>query len=329
MVDVSAIAEHPPIMWGKTPYPYAGEFWGTGNRCGHDPQRLADERLSLPVTHNGHWPQAITRLMKKVQAYFAEPESLPLLAYMSGKRNRDGSFRQNRSEARETHALITTAILARLDLKSLRVGTYKPNGEFVPTSFDELAALCGLTKPSKDPADPRPVASSRFWRGVAQIKRAGALEVFEQYDETPDGLRGRPAIKTVSEKFLRVLGGLTKNAMGKARQAASRRVAKYVGNATQSGIQSTAEREKLSRDVRSKRTRDELFPKPAVKNKQPNSTIEPDADLVLDAYKAHSEAVYARIRDALGRRPTMAEARRLFAEHGGLSPEAWEARRRQ
>lgn len=317
------------MMWGKKPYPYAGEFLGTGNRCGHDPQRLADERLSLPVTHNGHWPQVITRLMDKVQSYFAEPESLPLLTYMSGKKNRDGSFRQNRSEARETHALITTAILSRLDLKSLRVGTYKPNGEFVPVSFDELAALCSLTKPSKDSNDSRPVASSRFWRGVAQLKRAGAMEVFEQYDETPDGLRGRPAIKTVSEKFLRVLGGLTKDAISRARKAASRRVAKFVGTATASGIQSRAERDKLSGEIRSKRTRDELFPKPAIKNKQPNGHVEPHPGLLIDSYQMHGEAVYARIAEALGRRPTGAEARRLFAEHGGLTLAAWEARRRE
>jgi hypothetical protein len=319
-------------MWGKCAYSFPGKFLGSGNRCGHDPHRLAAERLALPETKSGFRIKLLTQLIEKVQAYFANPASLPLLAYREGKTNQDGSPRQNRSEAREGHALVMTTIIADLDLKSLRVGNYAPNGEFRPTPFDELARRCGMTKPSKDPAQPKPVASSRFWRHVSQLKRAGAFTVHEQYEETPDGKRGRPAIKVVSEKFLQVLGGITKAAMARARKKSSDDIAEYIGGAVAAGILPKAEHDKLSSEVRSKRVKDQLFPKPAVKNlgkAVAAANLAPSDDLLLDSWKAHAEQVNARIAEALGRRPSLVEGRALFADYGGISEPEWSARRRR
>lgn len=333
MVEVSASADLSPMMWGKSAYSYPGKFLGSGNRCGHDPARFSAERLALPETKSGHRLSILQKLIDRVQGYFLDPASIPLLAYREDKKKHDGSYRQNRSEAREAHGLVASTIIADLDLKSLRVGNYAPNGEFRCTSFDELARRCGLTKPAAIATD-KPVANSRFWRCVAQLKRAGMFEVFEQYEETPDGKRGRPAIKVVSEKFLRVLGGITKDAMGAARKKATKAVAKFIAGAVVGGIQSKDEQDELSAQVRSQRTRKTLFPKPVIKNLSPGvsspvGVLEPDNSLLLESWKAHSEQVYAAMAEALGRRPTLAESRTRYAEFGGLTTEEWSARRRR
>lgn len=321
----------PAVMWGRRQYRYAGKHLGTGNRCGHDPQRLATERLVLPEVRGGHRLQIINKLIKSAERYFADPASVPLLAYLSGKKNRDGTPRQNRSECRETESLIMAGIIAALDFKSLRVGTYTQRGEFRNVSFDEIARRVGLTRIKKDPENPDKaelVASSRFWRGVANLKRAGAIEVYEQYEETPEGRRGRPAIKTVSEKFLRRLGGLTKAAMKSARNKASQKVANYLLGAMKSGVQSQEEANKLDDELRSARMNKVFFPAPARKNQFPKEVVRDNsADSMPDDYKAYVQQVYAQIAETIGRPLRGPEGMRLFAKHGGLSPDEWGRRR--
>lgn len=318
-----------PLRWGKRTYRYHGKHLGTGNRCGHNPQQFATERLALPEVNGGHRIQVLTRLMKKAQAYFDDPASVPLLAYLSGKRNRDGSPRQNRSEGREAQGLIMVAMFAAMDLKSLRVGSYNERGEFIDMPFSELANRCGLARLAKDPQDPSKVElvpCSRFWRGVEWLKRAGVMEVFEKYEETPDGKRGRPAIKHVSEKFLRVLGGLTKAAMKKARDKSSHKVAKYLAGATHAGVQGIEEREALSDDIRSARVKRELFPKPAIKNQMPREVVRDNsADSLQGDYSDYVKAYCAKIVAELG--VTMREVSMRFAKYGGLTADAWARQR--
>jgi len=327
------MAEDSPqtLVWGRSTYPHPGLHLGSGNRCGHDPQRLAVERLALPEVNGGHRLQIITKLLKRAEEYFADPASVPLLAYLSGKKNRDGSPRQNRSECRETESLIMSGIIAALDFKSLRVGTYTTRGEFRNVSFDEIAQRVGLTRVKKDPENPANaelVASSRFWRGVTNLKRAGVIEVYEQYEETPEGRRGRPAIKTVSEKFLRRLGGLTKAAMKAARNKASQKVANYLMGAMKSGVQSQEEAKELDDDLRSARMNKVFFPEPSRKNQFPKEVQRDNsADSRPDDYKAYVQQVFAQIAVALGRPLRGAEGMRLFAQHGGLSSDEWGRRR--
>ena len=327
------MAEDSPqaLVWGRSTYPHPGLHLGSGNRCGHDPQRLAADRLALPEVSGGYRLQIITKLLKRAETYFADPASVPLLAYLAGKTNRDGSPRQNRSEGREAQALVLSAIIAATDFKSLRVGTYTARGEFCNVQFDEIARRCGLTRIQKDPQDPSKtelVASSRFWRAVAWLKRAGVIEVYEQYEETTEGKRGRPAIKTVSEKFLRVLGSLTKAAMKSIRTKASHKVAKYLNGAVQSGVQSLDEVEQLEAEVRSARTHKELFPRPALKNQFPKEVVRDNGSDSLKAdYQVFVDQVYAAMAEALGRQPRGMEGTKLFAQHGGLKFDDWARRR--
>lgn len=331
MIGEASTEGRPGFMWGRCNYKYPGENLGSGNRCGHDPQRMATDRLALPEVSGGHRLQIITKLLKRAETYFADPATVPLLAYLGGKRNRDGSFRQNRSEGREAEALILSAIIAALDLKSLRVGAYTKRGEFKNLSFDELAQRVSLTREKKDPESPdviEHVASSRFWRGVARLKRAGAIEVYEQYEETSEGKRGRPAIKTVSAKFLRLLGGLTQAAFKTARNKASARVAQYLAGAVQSGVQSQEEAEQLAAEIRSERTKKELFPKPAMKNQFPKEVVRDNsADSLQGDYNDYVRQIYAQIADELGRPLRGTEGMKLFAKHGGLSADDWGRRR--
>ena len=319
------------LNWGRATYPYPGINLGSGNRCGHDPQRMATDRLALPEVSGGHRLEIIKKLLKRAEKYFAEPASVPLLAYLSGKKNRDGSFRQNRSEGREAEGLIMSAVFAALDLKSLRVGSYTARGEFRNLSFDELAQRVGLTREKKDPENPdiiEHVASSRFWRGVARLKRAGVFEVYEQYEETADGLRGRPAIKHVSAKFVRLLSGFTQAAFKNVRDKASRNVAKFLASAVQSGVQSRDEAEQLAAEIRSERTKKELFPKPAMKNQFPKEVVRDNsADSLQGDYNDYVRQIYAQIADELGRPLRGTEGMKLFAKHGGLSADDWGRRR--
>lgn len=324
--------EFPAFMWGNRKYKYDGKHLGTGNRCGHSPDKLALSRLSLPQTKSGFRVRVLDKLISRVQAYFADPASVPLLAYLGGKTNSDGSPRQNRSESREAEILILCAIFAALDLKSLRVGTYTLRGEFKNLSFDELARRCGLTRERanpKDPLDTEQVACSRFWRGVAKLKKAGVIEVFEQYEETEDGMRGRPAIKTVSQKFLRVLGGFTKAAMKSARTKASQKVASYLNGAALVGVLSKDEEDQLAHDIRSERARKQIRTAPVRKNQFPGN-VAPDnsTESLKNDYDAYVSAFMAKVEAELGSKIRgVAETQRLFFKHGGLSVAEWRRRR--
>lgn len=327
MTEALAVDGPAPLTWGRTLYPYPGEYLGTGNRCGHDPARLATDRLSLPEVKNGHRVRVIDRLIKRAQEYFADPASVPLLTYLDKKKNRDGSYRQNRSEGREAQSLVMSAIFAAIDLKSLRVGNYTQRGDFYNLSFFEIASRCSMLVPSKDPENPLMICS-RFWRAVKWLKRAKVIEVYEQYEETPDGKRGRPAIKTVSEKFIRALGGFTKAALKNARDKSSRKVAKYRAGATLAGVQGVEEAQKLADEIRSEQTHKALFPKPAVKNQFPKQ-VERDnsADSLVGDYTAYVTAMYAEIAKKIGRPLRGVEGTKLFAAHGGLSEQQWLRRR--
>lgn len=327
MTEALALDGPAPLTWGRTLYPYPGEYLGTGNRCGHDPARLATDRLSLPEVKNGHRVRVIDRLIKRAQEYFADPASVPLLTYLDKKKNRDGSYRQNRSEGREAQSLVMSAIFAAIDLKSLRVGNYTPRGDFYNLSFFEIASRCSMLVPSKDPENPLMICS-RFWRAVKWLKRARVIEVYEQYEETPDGKRGRPAIKTVSEKFIRALGGFTKAALKNARDKSSRKVAKYRAGATLAGVQGVEEAQKLADEIRSEQTHKALFPKPAAKNQFPKQ-VERDnsADSVVGDYTAYVTAMYAEIAEKIGRPLRGLEGSRLFTQHGGLTEQQWLRRR--
>lgn len=328
MIEAVAIDGPPPRKWGRHLYKHPGVFLGTGNRCGHNPDELAADRLALPPVHGGFRVKALEELIERLRSYFFDPAAFPLLSYLTKKKNRDGSYRQNRSEGREAQFLVGAAIFAALDLKSLRVGTYTVRGEFKHLSFDELARRSGLTMPSKKAGEP-PVASSRFWRAVAWLKRAGLIKVYEQYEETTDGMRGRPAIKTIDAKFIRQLGRFTQAAFKRMRDKSSQAVGRWLAEAELAGVQSKDEADDLAQQIRSKRTRDELFPKPAIKNQVPADVARDDsAEAMKAAYQQHVAVIYARMAEA-GKRVGGKDGMRLFREFGGMTESEWVSQRRR
>lgn len=230
MIDTAAPADRPPMMWGRSSYKHSGQFLGTGNRCGHDPTKADLDRLALPQTNNGYLLKMQQLLIDRAQQYFHTPQKLTILSNLSRKVNRDGTPRQNRSEGREAQCLVLSAILSMTDFCSLRVGIPMANGTFKPRTMEEIAKASGLMraiKPTAEVPNPDPLPSKRFWRAISQLKRAAAIEIFEQYEETEDGKRARPAIKTVSENFLIALGRISFAAFKEFRDTCSRKLRNF------------------------------------------------------------------------------------------------------
>lgn len=209
MTNAIPMPGRPSIMWGRTPYPYHGANLGTGNRCGHNPDKPEFHLFSEP-----EWSASIPHVMRKlIEAakgyYFAPLSTLPTLANLNGRRNKSGEPRKNRSEARAAEVLVMRAILYMTDYASLRVGTPKADGRFVSRSCVELARVAGLLKAKDDPSEPDE-PSPRFWRAFGRLRLAGAFDIYLQYEEKEDGSkRARTAIKRVNLNFLIALGAVS------------------------------------------------------------------------------------------------------------------------
>lgn len=226
MIDATPAPGRPSVMWGRMPYPYPGENLGTGNRCGHNPNHPEFHLFSDPA-----WmpsiPHTIRKLMDSAKAYYDAPlATLPSLANLNGRRNKSGDPRKNRSEARAAEVLVMRAILLLTEFASLRVGTPKPDGGFIPRSCAELAAVAGLLKKKASP-DEDDEPSPRFWRAFRRLRKAGAIDVHLQYEEKPDGSkRARPAIKRVNPHFLIALGAVSCEALERFRTYCSNQLKK-------------------------------------------------------------------------------------------------------
>lgn len=320
------------LVWGRSTYPHPGLFLGSGNRCGHDPLALAVDRLSLHVPNGGNWPKLIQVGINRIQAYFSNAAALEPLAYLSKKRNQDGSKRQNRSEAREGHALVVSVIFTYLDLKSLRVGYYTNTGAFVSISFLEIAKRCAMTCMIKDrekEGQLKEVPTSRFWRTVRDLKAAGVISVFEQYEEKDAGKRALTAIKTFSEKFLRLIAGWSAKRVEKARARANARVGGFLMAAVDAGVENVNQRKQLAKEIQSANVKRDLFGAPSAKNRAPSiGSARPSVEAALKQEYAELEAkVLASIKAALGRAPRTLEQLKMQAQHGWLSYDDFMRRR--
>lgn len=226
MTDATPMLGRPSVMWGRMPYPYPGENLGTGNRCGHNPNRPEFHLFRDPDWMAGI-PHTIRKLMEAAKLYYDAPlATLPSLANLNGRRNKSGDPRKNRSEARAAEVLVMRAILLMTEFASLRVGVPKPDGGFIPRSCTELAAVAGLLKKKAAPEeDDEP--SPRFWRAFRRLRKAGAIDVHLQYEEKPDGSkRARPAIKRVNPHFLIALGAVSCEALERFRTYCSNQLKK-------------------------------------------------------------------------------------------------------
>jgi hypothetical protein len=288
---------------------------------------LANERLNLPAVANDQPLKIVTTLCEKIEEYFYDPGSVPLLAYQSDKKNLDGSPRQNRSEGREAQSLVGKTIVSVLDYSSLLVAKPKKGGGHRHYTLDELARMCGLTEPGANAGD-LPVACSRFHRAVEVYKQAGAIKIFEQYEDTADGPRGRPAIKSVSEKFLMSMGRISKLAMQRVRDKASKALRNWRNGAIQSGVQTDEEYEEVTSQVQSSRVNNALFPKAAIKNQRPKD-VEGGHAVVEGDWLAYQGMIEAKVREQNdGTTPRGIRAyQEAYAKAGGLSRDEWLTRR--
>lgn len=226
MTDITTCLGRPSIMWGRMPYPHSGENLGTGNRCGHDPLKPEFHLFNEP-DWSASIPQVMRKLIEAVKGYYYSPlHILPSLGNLNGRRNKSGDPRKNRSEARAAEVLVMRAILYFTDYASLRVGTPKADGQFIPRSCVELARVAGLLKDKKTQDEPDE-PSERFWRAFRRLRKAGAFDVHLQYVEKPDGSkRARPAIKRLNENFLVALGAVSFEALKKFRTHCSNELKK-------------------------------------------------------------------------------------------------------
>ena len=193
-----------PRRWGRVPYEHPGKYWGTGNRCGHDPAKGEFDRYCQPLK-KGRLPATLQALVDGAKAYYTSPGLLPTLANLNGKANADGNPRCNRSEARAAESLVLSAIIQFTEFASLRVGTPLADGGFKHRSCAEIARVAGLLAPGSTPEAPEP--SQRFWRAFRRLKLAGAFTVHLQHEVKADGTkRARPAVKLLNPDFLIALG---------------------------------------------------------------------------------------------------------------------------
>lgn len=337
MTDITTCLGRPSIMWGRMPYKYSGENLGTGNRCGHDPQTLAVNRLDLHQPAGGKWPRLIQAGINRIQAYFNDAAALPPLAHLSKKTNQDGTPRQNRSEAREGHALVLSVIFTCLDLKSLRVGHFTNTGAFVSISFLDIARRCAMTCQVKARDDAgqvilgqyKEVPTSRFWRTVRDLKQAGAIKVFEQYEEKDAGKRALTAIKSFNKKFLALIAGWSLSRVEKACKRASQRVGGFLLKAVEAGVENVNQRKVLIKDIQSANVKRDLFGETSAKNRQPviGGARESVEAALRQEHAEHEARVLASITAALGRPPRGVEQLRMQAQHGYLNYEEFVRRK--
>lgn len=330
------LCDVPALSWGRRTYAHPGKHLGSGNRCGHKPDTFAADRLDLPEVEGGFRPRALSRLMARAVALFDDPDLMHAFTHHKGKRNKDGSKRLVRSESREAVGLVLHAIASCLDLVSLRVGTYLKDGRFRNYSALDLAERCNMVRVGKDPDQPgklKRFPSARFWRALKWLQDFGAVTLFEQYEEKAGGeKRGRPAIKTVNEKFLRRLGAFTGGVWKKFRALAYSRTAKFLANARNFGIQTVQEADDLDRGLEIDVMLREVFGDKH-KNAKPkgNKTVKVvihreqaiDYDALRTEWDAYAAKLTKDIEGKLGRTLRGAEQVTLFAKAGGKSFHQW------
>jgi len=157
---------------------------GTGNRCGHCPNRP-----SLIPAHPirkgaGGLPRLLSLAAERAKAWYRHPQKCHVL---------NKGSRQTRSERREAYQIIIEAMLSFLDLASLCLGTPTLDHGFVDVNMKALVAASGMSQ-------------RRCERAIADLKEAGLVEVKQprKINEHGDyvGLR---AIRVIREAFFEFL----------------------------------------------------------------------------------------------------------------------------
>lgn len=187
----------------REPMAYVPRVNQGGNFCGHDPQKPLLNTLNPIKIGKGGLPRVLTLCMERLDGYYERPSKvLPTLNAANG------STRQQRSERREACIRLLKALLKKLELASLRVGTPTAEG-FMNYTVDYVARDTAMTL-------------KRVERALADLKKAGLITVAQQRELKEDGTwKGMAAVKAISKHLFGALG-LTKMLMLERGKAAKR-----------------------------------------------------------------------------------------------------------
>jgi hypothetical protein len=137
----------------------------TGNWCGHDKE---SPRFFIPPPEHGRRPSVIHIAQKNIEKFYEKPKKwLNSLVYARE------SWRQERSEARESDSAVMQVLLHYVELASLRVGVPAEDNGFQSLDLEYIAEKAG-------------VSLKRAARSISRFKAAGYLEVHKRFEEYKD-----------------------------------------------------------------------------------------------------------------------------------------------
>jgi hypothetical protein len=160
-----------------------------GNRCGHDPR---NPRLipAKPIRKGkGGLPRILSLAAERAREWYAKPWKCP--AFTSKTQNKK---RQTRSERREACVVVVEALLSRLDLASLCLGTPTLDHGFIDVDMAAIVKIAGI-------------GQRRTERAIRQLKDAGFVEVKQPRVQNIQGeYFGCRAIRVITTALFECLG---------------------------------------------------------------------------------------------------------------------------
>lgn len=194
----------------------------SGNRCGHNKATPIFTSWQQPSTKK-KYPALVELIFSRVESYYRDPKSMPVLAYLDTSRKSKGGFRQNRSERREAQVLMLKAVYSRTSWACLRVGTPCDNGDFKAVQHVEIAEIMNAAGERFLTSDGRP--NKRYWSTWHSLEKSGAWESHRIFEVKPDGSkRAKPSIKKVSLDFIVAMTGVTFAMLQDLRTWASKKI---------------------------------------------------------------------------------------------------------
>ena len=158
----------------------------TGRSFIHNP---ADPHLTPlePIRKGfGGLPRILSLAAERAKEWFYFPDKCPPL--------QSSTCRQTRSERREAIQVVLEALLGRLDLSSLCVGTPTPTNGFIDLDMKTIVRITGL-------------GQRRCERAIGQLKHAGFLVVKQPRLKNEDGKYiGLRAVRVITKDFFDWLG---------------------------------------------------------------------------------------------------------------------------
>jgi hypothetical protein len=149
--------------------------WSFGNRCGHVP--FSPTIAEIPSYHKKRFPVLEQAKANMLFAY-DNPMRFPIgrMFYNDESFNKDGSYRQRRSEIRESITYrIGQVILHSVNLLNMALGTVLPSGAFHAYGIEYIANIAKTTK-------------KRVKRALALFSDFGYITLTERRYMTPNGL---------------------------------------------------------------------------------------------------------------------------------------------